>query len=75
MNVFRMIDLQDSDYGDGVLVDMEYELHDNVEKLIDIRVRNIINNVVGEVVTVHPMMKLAFAANFLQILEQEKNKE
>lgn len=73
-HIFRMIDMQDSE--DGVLVDMKYEIVDGLEKVIDINIRNIINNIVGEVLEfANPMYKLAFASNFLSILEQERNKQ
>jgi hypothetical protein len=74
IHLFRMIDMQDSE--DGVLVDMRYEIVDGLEKVIDISIRNIINNIVGEVVQLaNPMYKLVFASNFLSLLEQERNKE
>jgi hypothetical protein len=74
MNVFRMIDMHDTK--DGVLIDMKYEIVDGLEKVIDINIRNIINNIVGEVLELtNPMYKLAFAANFLSLLEQERNKQ
>jgi hypothetical protein len=74
IHIFRMIDMQDSK--DGVLVDMEYEIVDGLEKVIDISIRNIINNIVGEVVQLaNPMYKLAFASNFLSLLEKERNKQ
>ena len=74
IHLFRMIDMQDSE--DGVLVDMRYEIVDGLEKVIDISIRNIINNIVGDVVQLaNPMYKLAFASNFLSLLEQERNKQ
>lgn len=74
INIFRMIDMHDSK--DGVLIDMKYEIVDGLEKVIDINIRNIINNIVGEVLELtNPMYKLAFAANFLSLLEQERNKK
>jgi hypothetical protein len=70
-----MIDTYD-DTNTGVIIDMKYEIIDGIEKVIDINVRNIINNVVGEVIQLsNPIYKLAFASNFLKILEQERNKE
>lgn len=73
-NIFRMIDMYDS--RDGVLIDMKYEIVNGLEKVIDINIRNIINNIVGEVLELtNPMYKIAFAANFLSLLEQERNKE
>jgi hypothetical protein len=69
-----MIDM----YGasNGVLIDMEYEIVDGEEKVIDISMRNIINNIVGEIIEMaNPMYKIAFASNFLTILEQERNKK
>ena len=73
-HIFRMIDMQGSE--DGVLVDMKYEIVDGLEKVIDVSVRNIINNLVGEVlVLANPMYKLVFAANFLSLLEKERNKQ
>lgn len=74
-NVFRMIDLQDSVNNDGVLVDMEYEIVNNVEKVVDIHIHNIINNIVSEEVDVSPVIKLAFAANILTLLKQDKEQE
>ena len=73
-HIFRMIDMQGPE--DGVLVDMKYEIVDGLEKVIDVSVRNIINNLVGEVlVLANPMYKLVFAANFLSLLEKERNKQ
>jgi hypothetical protein len=69
-----MIDMHDDET--GVLIDMKYEIVDGLEKVIDINIRNIINNIVGEVLELtNPMYKLAFAANFLSLLEQERNKQ
>ncbi len=74
IHLFRMIDMQTSQ--DGVLVDMRYEIVDGLEKVIDISIRNIINNIVGDIVQLaNPMYKLVFASNFLSLLEQERNKE
>jgi len=74
MNIFRMIDMHDDET--GVVIDMKYEIVDGLEKVIDISIRNIINNIVGEVVQLaNPMYKLAFASNFLSLLEQERNKQ
>lgn len=73
-NIFRMIDMLDGDQ--GVLIDMKYEIVDGLEKVIDINIRNIINNIVGEVLELtNPMYKIAFAANMLTLLEQERNKQ
>jgi len=74
MNIFRMIDMHDDKT--GVVIDMKYEIVDGLEKVIDISIRNIINNIVGDVVQLaNPMYKLAFASNFLSLLEQERNKQ
>ena len=74
MYIFRWIDLQGT--SDGVLVDLFYKFVDGSEYIIDLQVRNIINNVVGEVLEdLSPMIKIAFSANILQLLEREKNKE
>lgn len=71
MHLFRMIDMRDSN--DGVLIDMEYEIVDGIEKVISINMRNIINKVVSEVVELsNPFYKIAFASNFLGMLEQER---
>jgi len=75
MHLFRMIDTYE-DTNTGVVIDMKYEIVDGLEKVIDISIRNIINNIVGEVVQfANPMYKLAFASNFLTLLEQERNKQ
>jgi hypothetical protein len=61
---------------EGVLVDMKYEIDKGLEKVIAVNVRNIINKIVGEAVEFpNPMYKLAFAANFLTMLEQERNEK
>ena len=74
MHLFRMIDMHDQK--NGVVIDMKYEIVDGLEKVIDINIRNIINNIVGEIIEMaNPMYKLAFASNFLKLLEQERNKE
>ena len=74
MHLFRMIDMYGSK--NGVVIDMEYEIVDGLEKVIDINVRNIINNIVGEIIEIaNPFYKIAFASNFLGILEQERNKD
>ena len=74
-HIFRMIDLQDPVSNDGVLVDMEYEIVDNVEKVVEVSIHNIINNIVSEPVNVSPVIKLAFAANILTLLKQDKEQE
>ena len=74
MHIFRLIDLQGT--SDGVLVDMIYKFVDGSEYIIDLQVRNIINNVVGEILEdLSPMIKIAFSANILQLLEQERTTE
>ena len=72
MHIFRMIDMQSPET--GILVDMKYNIIDGIEQVIDINVRNIINNIVGEILELaDPIYKVTFAANFLTILEQERN--
>jgi len=74
MHIFRMIDLEGP--CDGVLVDMIYKFVDGSEYIIDLQVRNIINNVVGEILEdLNPLIKLAFSANALKLLEIERTKE
>lgn len=76
MHIFRMIDIQDVETNSGILVDMQYELVEGIEKVIDIKIYDIINNVVGGIAPVSsPLVKLAFASNFLEILEIERKKE
>jgi hypothetical protein len=53
---------------------MKYEIVDGKEKVIDITFHNIINNIVEKIVEpFNPYYKLAFASNFLKMLEQERN--
>lgn len=74
MNLFRMIDMHDK--ANGVLIDMKYEIVDGLEKVIDISIRNIINNIVGEIIELaNPIYKIAFASNFLSLLEQERKEK
>ena len=76
MHIFRMIDIQDVETGYGILVDMPYQIIDGIEKVIDIKIYEIINNVVSGIAPISsPLVKLAFASNFLQLLEMERNKE
>jgi len=73
MHLFRMIDMNEGT-DCGVLVDMKYEIVNGKEKVIDITFHNIINNIVEKVVEpFNPYYKLAFANNFLAMLEQERN--
>jgi hypothetical protein len=54
---------------------MEYEIVDGIERVIDVSVRNIAGDRVGAKVELwSPFYKLAFASNFLKMLEQERNK-
>jgi len=74
MHIFRWIDLQGT--SDGVLVDLFYKFVNGDEYIIDLQVRNIINNVVGEILEdINPMIKIVFSAKILSYLEQERNKE
>ena len=74
MKLFRMIDMHDLE--NGVLIDMKYEIVDGLEKVIDISIRNIINNIVGEIIELaNPIYKIAFASNFLSLLEQERKEK
>ncbi len=74
MHLFRMIDMYDA--SNGVLIDMEYEIINGLERVVNLNTHNIINKVVGEVIELaNPMYKIAFASNFLKLLEQERNKE
>jgi len=74
MHIFRWIDLQGT--SDGVLVDLFYKFVNGDEYIIDLQVRNIINNVVGEILEdINPMIKIVFSAKILSHLEQERNKE
>jgi hypothetical protein len=74
MYIFRWIELQDA--RNGVLVDLFYKFVDGDEYILDLQVRNIINNVVGEILEgLDPMIKVVFSANILRYLDQEKNKE
>ena len=76
MHIFRMIDIQDVETGYGILVDMPYQIIDGIEKVIDIKIYEIINNVVSGIAPISsPLVKLAFASNFLQLLEMERDKE
>jgi hypothetical protein len=69
-----MIDMYDA--SNGVLIDMEYEIINGLERVVNLNTHNIINKVVGEVIELaNPMYKIAFASNFLKLLEQERNKE
>lgn len=71
MYKFRMIDMYDSQT--GVLVDMEYDLVNGNEVFLNLKIFNIINNVVGELLeNIDPMIKIAFAANLLSILQENK---
>lgn len=71
MYKFRMIDMYDSQT--GVLVDMEYDLVNGNEVFLNLKIFNIINNVVGKLLeNIDPSIKIAFAANLLSILQENK---
>lgn len=66
-----MIDMYDSQT--GVLVDMEYKLVNGIEVCLNLKIFNIINNVVGKLLeNIDPSIKIAFAANLLSILQENK---
>ena len=71
MYKFRMIDMYDSQT--GVLVDMEYDLVDGNEVFLNLKIFNIINNVVGRLLeNIDPLIKIAFTANLLSILQENR---
>lgn len=66
-----MIDMYDSQT--GVLVDMEYDLVDGNEVFLNLKIFNIINNVVGRLLeNIDPLIKIAFTANLLSILQENR---
>jgi len=70
--ILRMIDMAHPEQPDGLLIDLFYNYDDENNILVeDIKVYNIINNEVGQLVDVSPVVKLAFTAKLLQILESE----
>ena len=70
--ILRMIDMAHPEQPDGLLIDLHYNYDDENNILVeDIKVYNIINNEVGQLVDVSPVVKLAFTAKLLQILESE----
>ena len=70
--ILRMIDMAHPEQPDGLLIDLLYNCDDENNILVeDIKVYNIINNEVGQLVDVSPVVKLAFTAKLLQILESE----
>ena len=76
MNIFRMVDMHEEETGNGILVDMIYEIVDGIEKVIDVKIYEIINSIVtGIVPQVSPILKVAFAGNMLKLLEIERNKK
>lgn len=71
MYKFRMTDMYDSQT--GILVDMEYDLVNGNEVFLNLKIFNIINNVVGKLLeNIDPSIKIAFAANLLSILQENK---
>lgn len=70
-----MIDMYDS--LTGVVVDMEYDIVDNKEVVLDLKIHNVLNNIVGKSQeNIDPAIKLAFATNFLYILKENgENKD
>ena len=75
MNIFRMVDMHEEEPGNGILVDMIYENADGIEKVVDVKIYEIINSIVTGIVTqVSPIIKVAFAGNMLKLLEIERNK-
>lgn len=72
--IIRFIDRIDEH--EGVLMDMEYTRDENsIAHIVDLRIHNIINGIVGELVEVSPVIKVAFAANLLSFLEGENEEK
>ena len=71
MNIFRFID----DKYTNNLFDLEY-IHDsdNELKCVDLRIYNIINDVVGEMLEVDIVQKIYISYKLLEILKEEINK-
>ena len=70
-----MVDMHEEEPGNGILVDMIYENADGIEKVVDVKIYEIINSIVTGIVTqVSPIIKVAFAGNMLKLLEIERNK-
>lgn len=66
-----MIDMYDSQT--GVVVDMEYDLVNGKEVVLNLKIFNVINNLVGKLVeNIEPAIKLAFATNFIYILQENR---
>lgn len=70
INIIRLIDVQDF-YGNGVIVDMEYEDQDEI-KVTDVRCYNIVEGTVGHLVEVEDVIKETFAMYFVNFLKHNK---
>ena len=70
--ILRLVDIAHPDQPDGLLIDLLYNYDDENNILVeDVKAYNIINNEVGQLVDISPVVKLAFTAKLLQILESE----
>jgi hypothetical protein len=74
MNIFRVIGTPTAD-GDAGIMDLFYEkTEDNEFKCIDLKIYSIIDIVVGELLDINIVLKIAIAKNLIEILRTNENK-
>lgn len=59
---------------EGVLVDMEYTDVDDRIEFVDLRIHNVINGTVGQLIEVNPFVSASFALYLINFLESDKQK-
>jgi len=69
-HIVRFIDLASET--DGVLVDMEYTNDNGQINFVDLRIHNIINGTVGQLVEAPIGIKLGFVMYLINFLENEQ---
>ena len=74
MNIFRVISNSHSE-GEAGLMDLFYDRDENNElRCLDLKVYSIINGIVGDLMELNIVLKLAIARNLLEILKKNENK-
>ena len=74
MNIFRVTSNSQLE-GEVGLMDLFYDKNESNElRCLDLKVYSIVNNIVGDVMELNIVLKLAIAKNLLEILKKNENK-
>ena len=74
MNIFRVTSNSQLE-GEVGLMDLFYDKNESNElRCLDLKVYSIVNNIVGDIMELNIVLKLAIAKNLLEILKKNENK-